>query len=182
MFIFMNPTARNISCSPDWKGIRAPWLGTKQVWKLFYKLGFISEKSYDLILKYKPQDWTEKFSFKMYSELNKKSAFVTNLAKCTQRNAKQLKNQVYMDYVDLMKQEILEINPKAVITFGNQVSSILLGEDVSVSKYIGNENEYLKIKNKNFSIYPTYYPVGQGSRNMEKAAKRIENIKPGNCN
>ena len=40
MFIFMNPTARNITADKNWRGLRAPWLGTKNVWGIFYKLGF----------------------------------------------------------------------------------------------------------------------------------------------
>ena len=33
-FIFMNPTGRNISSVKNWRGIRAPWLGTKNIWIL----------------------------------------------------------------------------------------------------------------------------------------------------
>ena len=37
-FVFMNPTGRNIATSKDWDGPRYPWIGTKNVWTLFYKL------------------------------------------------------------------------------------------------------------------------------------------------
>ena len=30
--VFMNPTKRNIATDKFWKGIRAQWLGTKQIW------------------------------------------------------------------------------------------------------------------------------------------------------
>ena len=45
-FVFMNPTGKNIASSKDWKGIRAPWIGTKNVWDLFYSLGLLNEKIY----------------------------------------------------------------------------------------------------------------------------------------
>lgn len=31
MLVFMNPTGKNVSARSDWKGIRAPWLGTKSL-------------------------------------------------------------------------------------------------------------------------------------------------------
>ena len=34
-FVFMNPTGRNIASLKSWKGIKAPWIGTKNIWKLF---------------------------------------------------------------------------------------------------------------------------------------------------
>lgn len=37
-FVFMNPTRRNIASSKKWKGLKAPWIGTKNIWNLFYKL------------------------------------------------------------------------------------------------------------------------------------------------
>ena len=31
MFIFMNPTARNIAAAKSWTGKKAPWIGTKNI-------------------------------------------------------------------------------------------------------------------------------------------------------
>ena len=42
-FVFMNPTGRNIASCPQWKGRRSPWIGTKNIWKLFYKIGLLME-------------------------------------------------------------------------------------------------------------------------------------------
>ena len=39
-FVFMNPTGRNISSSKDWKGRKSPWIGTKNIWKLFFETRF----------------------------------------------------------------------------------------------------------------------------------------------
>ena len=63
-----------------------------------------------------------------------------------------------------------------IISFGNQVSSILLGKNIKVSEYKGNESQPLNIKCKMFNVYSAYYPVGQGMRNIGKAIERIKNI------
>ena len=40
-FVFMNPTAKNIAAYKEWNGLKAPWIGTKNVWGFFQKIGFI---------------------------------------------------------------------------------------------------------------------------------------------
>lgn len=49
-FVFMNPTGRNIASCPQWKGRRSPWIGTKNIWKLFYKIGLLDEEIYQEII------------------------------------------------------------------------------------------------------------------------------------
>ncbi|KKQ24006.1 hypothetical protein A2108_00610 [Candidatus Wolfebacteria bacterium GWA1_42_9] len=178
MFIFMNPTAKNVSAHSSWKGLRAPWLGTKNVWKLFYKLGVISEENFRKTQLLKPAEWTPVFSKRIYLEIQKNKVYVTNLAKCTQPDARPLHGKIFRDYRDVMLREILLINPKKIITFGNQVSSILLGKPVKVGNYDKKSSgELLRINDKKFFVYPTYYPVGQGIRNMNLAISRIEEIR-----
>lgn len=58
-FVFMNPTARNIASSKTWHGLKAPWIGTKNIWNLFYKLGLTSDTVYEKIKSIKGKDWTE---------------------------------------------------------------------------------------------------------------------------
>lgn len=50
-FVFMNPTKRNITSSKEWKGIKSPWIGTKNIWKLFFEIGIIKEETYQKIKK-----------------------------------------------------------------------------------------------------------------------------------
>jgi len=172
MFVFMNPTGRNIASEPSWTGLRAPWIGTKQVWDIFYNLGFLNEDIYKSIKEYKSEDWSVDFCNQVYSKVEDNSLYITNLAKCTQLDARPLKNSVFKDYLDLMFKEIEVVNPKIVISFGNQVSSILLGKNISVSNYTQDEREFVN----GYPIYPTYYPVGQGRRNMPLALERIKMI------
>jgi DNA polymerase len=172
-FVFMNPTGRNVSAVANWKGLRAPWIGTKQVWKLFVDVGLLPAIFYQKIEMMKPSDWTEDFAEDLYEQLSAKSVYITNLAKCTQLDARPLKDSVFKQYRDLFMKELALIKPKRVISFGNQVSSIILEKKVSVSSYILDESESLCNGGESFSVYPTYYPVGQGRRNLPMAVKRI---------
>ena len=55
-FVFMNPTGRNIASSKEWKGRKSPWLGTKNIWKLFYNVGLLDENLFKDIQDKKPSD------------------------------------------------------------------------------------------------------------------------------
>ena len=174
-FVFMNPTGRNIASDPNWKGRRSPWIGTKNIWKLFYKIGLLDEKIYNEIISKKPQEWDEQFADLVYEEVKKKKYFITNLGKCTQVDARVLPNSVYNKYLNLLCKEIEIINPKIIITFGNQVSSIVLDRNISVSQC--RKQYYSKnICGKNYNIYPVYYPIGNGMMNIDKAVEDLKFI------
>ena len=42
----MNPTGRNMAADRGWKEKRSTWIGTKNIWKLFYSIGLLDEKIY----------------------------------------------------------------------------------------------------------------------------------------
>ena len=132
-FVFMNPTGRNIASSKEWEGIKSPWIGTKNIWDLFYQLDLMDEEIYRTIKSIKGEEWTEGFAEEVYADVKKHKYFITNLGKCTQVDARVLPNSVYEEYLELLRKEIEIINPKVIILFGNQVSSIVLNEKISVS-------------------------------------------------
>ncbi len=172
-FVFMNPTGRNIAASKEWKGLKSPWIGTKNVWDLFYQLDLINEDIYKKIRDIKGKEWTEEFAKNVYKDVKQHKYFITNLGKCTQVDARELPDSVYEEYLDLLKQEIEIVNPKVTILFGNQVSSIVLGQKISVSQ-CRKKLFKLKINGKEYKFYPVYYPVGNGRFNINKS---IEDIK-----
>ena len=172
-FIFMNPTGRNIASSKDWKGRKSPWIGTKNIWKLFYLSDLLKEDTFNKIQSMKPKDWNYEFSDYVYDEIKENKIFITNLGKCTQLDARPLSNEILKKYLDLLLKELDIVKPKIIITFGNQVSSIILNKKISVSSN-RKECHYLKINNNKYKVYPVYYPVGNGIFNMDKA---IEDIK-----
>lgn len=174
-FVFMNPTGRNIASSKDWKGIKSPWIGTKNIWDLFYRLDLMDEEIYKKIKNIKSSEWTEEFAEEVYDDVKEHKYFITNLGKCTQVDARVLPNSVYQEYLDLLKQEIEIINPKVIVLFGNQVSSIVLNKKISVSQCRKQLFTY-EINHKEYKFYSVYYPVGNGRFNIDKSIEDIKYI------
>lgn len=172
-FVFMNPTGRNIASSKEWKGLKSPWIGTKNIWDLFVELDLLDKELYSNIKSIKGCDWTEEFANKVYKNVKKHKYFITNLGKCTQVDARELPDSVYKEYLNLLKHEFNIINPKVIILFGNQVSSIVLDEKISVSQV--RKRCFIKdINGTKYKFYSVYYPVGNGRFNIDKS---IEDIK-----
>ena len=172
-FVFMNPTGRNIASLKSWKGPKSPWIGTKNIWSLFYDLNVIDENIYSEIRIKKGSDWTEDFAKLVYKNVADHKIFITNLGKCTQIDARPLKDDVFLNYLNLLEKEIEIVNPKVIILFGNQVSSIFLNKKISVSQ-VRKQLFEKEIKNKKYKCNSVYYPVGNGFFNIDKA---IEDIK-----
>lgn len=172
MFLFMNPTGRNIASIKSWKGIRAPWIGTKQVWSLFNQLRLLSNDIYEKIMLLKPLQWDESFAHEVYLDIANHNIFITNFVKCTTKDACSLSDKVYKDYYNLLINEIEEVKPQKIISFGNQVSSNLCCKKIKVSEYTDLQCEIVN----DISVYPVFYPVGQGRRNLPCAIERIQHI------
>ena len=174
-FVFMNPTGKNIASDPNWKGRKSPWIGTKNIWKLFYKIGLLDKEIYENVISKKTQEWDEKFADLVYDNVEKHKYFITNLGKCTQVDARVLPNSVYSQYLDLLCKEIEIINPKIIITFGNHVSSIILNKNISVSQ-CSKQDFQKNIAGKKYKVYPVYYPIGNGMMNIDKAIEDLNFI------
>ena len=174
-FVFMNPTGKNIASDKSWKGIKSPWIGTKNIWDLFYELKLLDEEIYNKIKKLKGNEWTEEFAKEVYENVKKYKYFITNLGKCTQIDARPLSDGVYKKYLHLLEKEIEIVNPRVVVLFGNQVSSIVLNSKISVSQC--RKKSFIKeINNKNYECYSVYYPVGNGRFNIGKSIEDIKYI------
>lgn len=172
-FVFMNPTGRNIASCKEWQGLKAPWIGTKNIWDLFMAVDLIDSDIYEQIKKLKSNEWTPTFANKVYENVTKHKYFITNLGKCTQVDARPLPDSVYKKYLHLLEKEIDIIKPKVVILFGNQVSSIVLKEKIMVSS--SRKKLFTrKINGNGYKFYAVYYPIGNGRFNIDKA---IEDIK-----
>lgn len=174
-FVFMNPTGKNIASDKSWKGLKSPWIGTKNIWDLFYELKLLDQDVFERIRSMKGTDWTEPFAEEVYENVSKHKYFITNLGKCTQLDARPISNNVYKEYLHLLEKEIEIINPKVVVLFGNQVSSIVLGEKISVSQ-CRKKQFFKKINGKHYECYSVFYPVGNGRFNIGKSIEDINYI------
>jgi DNA polymerase len=175
MLVFMNPTKANIAAQKTWRGIRAPWIGTKNIWKLLNGAGLFDDELFKTIQSYRPADWTPEFADKVYDEVAKNNIFITNLGKCTQDDARPLPDKIFRQYLDLLLEEIKIVDPSVIVTFGNQVSSILLDQKIEVSKCRARTFQKT-IHGKTYLVYPLYYPVGQGMRNIDKSIEDLRAI------
>ena len=175
-FMFMNPTARNIAADKSWQGPRSPWIGTKNIWDLFMAIKIIDEDLYQEIKSKKGREWTPDFAKKVYKKVENNKIFITNLGKCTQIDARPLPDKIFKEYLTLIEKEIELVNPKVIILFGNQVSSIFLKEKISVST--SRKKKYIKeINNKKYTCFSVYYPIGNGRFNIDKSIEDILWIK-----
>lgn len=172
-FVFMNPTGRNIATLPGWEGPYHPWIGTKNIWDLFVAVNLIDDNIYKEIKSIKGSDWTPEFATRVYDNIRKHKVFITNLGKCTQIDARPLKDSSYLDYLPLLEKEIKIVKPKVVLLFGNQVSSIFLGKKISVSAARKQCFER-KIGSTTYNCFSIFYPIGNGRFNIDKS---IEDIK-----
>ena len=68
-FVFMNPTGRNVASLKTWTGRKSPWIGTKNIWRLFKEVNLISNDTFEKIQSRKPKDWDYEFSDFVYEEL-----------------------------------------------------------------------------------------------------------------
>ena len=171
-FVFMNPTGRNVAASKEWLGIKSPWLGTKNIWDLFFALNLLDKNIYLKIKTTKSVCWTEKFAEEVYKNVSDNKCYITNLGKCTQVDARELPDSVYEKYLDLFFKEIDIVKPKVIVLFGNQVSSIVLNEKISVSQCRKKRFEK-KIKSNIYSVYSLHYPVGNGRFNIDKTIEDL---------
>lgn len=171
-FVFMNPTGKNIASDKSWKGRKSPWLGTKNIWKLFYRTNLLSKGTFAKIQEKKSKDWDYEFCDYVYEEISNNKVFITNLGKCTQIDASALPDEVLKKYLNLLLKEIDIIKPKVIITFGNQVSSIILDKKISVSENRKTYHE-IEVNKYKYKVYPVYYPVGNGIFNIDKSIEDI---------
>jgi len=172
MFVFMNPTKRIIASSKDWNGPKSPWIGIKNIWSLFFEVGLLDSLIYNEIQEKNAKEWTIEFAKRVYTEVEEKKYFITNLGKCTQLDARALPDSVYLEYLDLLFKEIEIVRPKVIILFGNQVSSIVLAQKISVSN-VRRTAFIKKINDVDYKFYSVFYPIGNGRHNIGKSIEDI---------
>ncbi len=84
MFVFINPTYKNISADSAWKGRRRPWTGTRYIWKIFNDAGHFDDDLLEEIKKRRA--WDIEFAEKVYKHLENRGFYFTNIVKWTGEN------------------------------------------------------------------------------------------------
>ena len=179
MLVFINPTARNISSNPDWKGPRFPFIGTKQVWRIFHRAGLL-ENSLARQIEADP-NWTTKFTEKVLKFLSDKGIYVTNIVKWTGHDATLPDREKVKLFLPILEREIELVEPESIVTFGLIPFEHLVHQKIKLADYHAKavqdkrlEPFDVQIGSFKAKILPCYFPVGRG--NPKKAVELLRLI------
>jgi len=180
MFLFINPTKRNVSSNPNWKGLRAPFIGTKNVWKVFYKAGLFEDELMKSIEH--NERWSYEFANDVYRYMEGNDFYLTNIVKSTKNDASQPKSKEINLFIPLLKKEIEIVKPRYIICFGLIPFNSLIKEKIKLSNYFDTFTKTrelisydLNINAFKTKVIPCYFPVGRG--NPKKAIELLKFIK-----
>jgi len=181
MFVFINPTIRNQSTNPEWKGIRAPFIGTKNIWRIFHKAGHFKTELMQEIEKRK--FWDEAFAQKVYSFLKAKSFNFTNIVKWAGENADLPNREKIKIFLPTLIKEIEIVQPQNIITFGLIPYEALTQRKIKLEKYYQdcmrvNKVAVTKIPTGRVqtNIITCYFPIGRG-KNPKRAVELLKLLK-----
>jgi len=177
MFIFINPTSKNISSDRGWKGPRFPFVGTKQIWKVFHKAGMFDDWLIDKIDNL--ETWSLEFTDEILTFLKESSFYFTNIVKWTGKNATLPDSGKIKLFLPILEKEIGIVQPKYIVAFGLIPFENLTRQKIKLGDYY---SEIIKNKKLNFheiefenfktKIIPCHFPVGRG-----KPKKAVEILK-----
>lgn len=179
--VFINPTHRNISTSPDWAGLKAPWVGCANIWQLFADAGLIREEMNQAIQAAKT-NWPEQFALDVYSHVANQGLYITNIVKWAGLDAKLPEREKIKLYAPLLLEELRMVQPKRIVAFGQLTFDGLLRElGIKSPETFGVMNERILATNSVYGlqaeigeIIPCYFPVGQGIKNRAKAVQIMQ--------
>jgi len=172
MFMFINPTARNISLRKEWKGPRFPFIGTKQVWRVFHKAGLFDDMLMEEIEH--SSDWSIEFTNQVLGFLQNKGFYLTNVVKCTEYDATLPNSKKIKLFLPLLMKEIEIVQPEYIVTFGLIPFERLTGKKIKLSEHYLDINKNKKLKfyelkinsfktTSKIKVIPCYFPVGRGN-------------------
>lgn len=177
MLVLVNPTYRNLSSDPEYKGVRFPFIGVRQFWKVLADGGLINKKvAYNLPLR---KDWQKKQTELIKNELIRHKFFLTNIVKCCYSHSAYPDKRVIAEQLKLLADEINIVRPKKIIAFGGLVFKTLTGKSIKLSEYwkkrgTGKSREV--ISGLKVLTEPCYFPIGRGNPN--KSAEILRKLLP----
>lgn len=180
MFVFINPTARNISSDPKWEGPRYPFIGTKSVWRVFHRAGFLTGSLISQIEA--NSNWSVEFAGELEGFLREHGLYLTNLVKWTGPDGSLPDRDKIGLFLPLMVREIEIVAPKYVVTFGSLPFKYLTGQVVKLEDYYnqvvrqGLQSEEVQIGSAKTRIIPCYFPVGRGNPKRAVEILKLVNL------
>jgi len=181
MFVFINPTYRNQSSDPAWSGPRFPFIGTREVWRIFHRAGFLPPELLDKIEKLK--NWPVEFAEELEKYIRKESWYLTNLVKWTGEDGNLPDQKKIELFYPLLLKEIELVKPRYIVAFGLLPFRHLTGEVIRMGDYyekvkeMGSLSTYpLREIHLPGQVIPCYFPVGRG--NPKRAVEILKLLHP----
>lgn len=180
MFCFINPTYRNITTEPDYRGQRFPFMGTTKVWRVFVNAGLLEQDVMERLKK----GWDQDLIDSTIKKIEEKNFYFTNLVKCAQPHADNPKTAEIRKLLPLFFKELSVVQPKLICSFGSlpfrwltNINSLKLSEHYEKQKRSNKLITYdsVPINGKKYSVFPCYFPVGRG--NPKKAVELLQILK-----
>jgi len=162
MFVFINPTYRNITANPNHKGRRFPFIGTREIWDAFIKSGILDSS---ILKNFSNADF-------VINEVEKKEIYFTNLVKCTTPNSELPDTKLINKKLSLLFKEIDIVKPNLIVTFGLLPFYAITGSKIKLSEFYNKQlksNNLITYTSKEiegaaYNVFPCYFPVGRGKR------------------
>ncbi|MBI4145144.1 hypothetical protein HY493_02980 [Candidatus Woesearchaeota archaeon] len=180
MFVFINPTSRNISSDPSWQGPRFPFIGTKQVWRVFNKAGLFDDR---LLAQINRQPtWSLVFTNHVLRFLRQNGLYFTNIVKWTGHDAALPDAEKVKLFLPILEKEIALVKPETIVTFGLIPFEKLTRQKIKLNDYYSEamrtrrlKTYELKIGSQPAEVIPCYFPIGRG--NPKRAVELLNLLK-----
>lgn len=176
MFVFINPTGRNISSDRKWQGPRFPFIGTKQVWRVFHRAGLFDDGLMEHINN--NREWSIEFTGRVLRFLERKSFYFTNLVKWTGYDATLPNSEKVRLFLPLLEKEIEIVRPGYIVAFGLLPFESIAKLKIKLHEYYSEAMKAERvipfevgIGSMTRKVIPCYFPVGRG--NPEKAVELL---------
>jgi uracil-DNA glycosylase len=182
MFIFINPTKRNVASDPTWTGKRVPWIGITPIWKVFAKAGIISDELNEQI-QLKKKLWSPEFTDFVYNQLESTGLYLTNIVKWAGEDAALPEKEKIKRFLPILIKEIELVQPEKIVCFGTIPYFALTNDKTNLKTIyeefkLTNKVSYRVIELQNYQpkALACYFPVGLGQFNQPKAIEMLNAI------
>ena len=170
MLVFINPTIRNASSAPDWPGLRYPFVGTKPLWRILYRAGWLPV---DLMQRIEgARGWDKALTRRMHAWLVSEDLYLTNLVKRSGFDAALPDAMLVRLFLPYLLHEIRLVQPQQLISFGLQPFAALsdhklkLADHHAAAMASGSVASYPAspaLGMPGLQVTPVHFPIGRGN-------------------
>jgi len=167
MFVFINPTHKNMSSEKHWRGPRYPFIGTKQVWRILARAGLFDERLLHEINR--TNAWTMDLAERVLSYLRDRGFYITNIVKWTGSDSKLPDRKKISIFLPILEKEIEIVQPKYIVAFGLIPFEQLTKQKIKLAEYYAAAMKTkqpkqfpITIGGVQTKVILCYFPVGRG--------------------